>query len=62
MALRQGRTRRVPRARGVETRGKIRDMTPISQRPPEAEDRAVPGFWEGDLLGRRRQIADRHAG
>ena len=60
LALRQGRTRRVPRARGVETRGKIRDMTLIAERPPEAGDRAVPGFWEGDLIlgaGGRSQIA-----
>lgn len=47
--LRSGRTTRAKRNR-METRGKIPDMVNISERPPEVEDRAVPGHWEGDLL------------
>jgi len=49
--LRTGRTLRVPRAR-ADQRGK-KFVTPeimISQRPAEADDRAVPGHWEGDLI------------
>ena len=47
--LRTGRGAR--RARGrIETRGRISEMVPIAQRPPEVDDRRVPGHWEGDLL------------
>jgi IS30 family transposase len=49
--LRTGRALRVPRAR---TRGRGKHFVTadvrLSQRPPEATDRAVPGHWEGDLI------------
>jgi IS30 family transposase len=49
--LRTGRALRKPRRR-VDQRGRRRipDMVMIADRPPEADDRAVPGHWEGDLL------------
>ena len=61
--LRTGRALRVPRARvGARGKGFVTDEVMISQRPAEADDRAVPGHWEGDLILGTRPLGDRHAG
>ena len=36
---------RKPRSRGVDRRGLIKDMQSIHIRPPEVEDRIIPGHW-----------------
>jgi IS30 family transposase len=54
--LRSGRSQR--RSQRREFGGQLQDMVMISQRPAEADDRAVPGHWEGDLLiGKRNRSA-----
>jgi IS30 family transposase len=51
LCLRTGRALRAPRARSRrKTWAHVTPEALISERPAEAEDRAVPGHWEGDLL------------
>ena len=52
--LRTNRVRRKKQGRDVSPRERFADMVMISERPPEVEDRAIPGHWEGDrIMGAR---------
>jgi IS30 family transposase len=49
--LRTGRALRKPRERSRnKPQGHVTADVVLSERPAEAEDRAVPGHWEGDLI------------
>lgn len=49
--LRRGRSRRGRRPGASEDRrGRLPDLPSIHLRPPEANERLLPGHWEGDLL------------
>ncbi|KPY30283.1 Transposase [Pseudomonas syringae pv. papulans] len=46
ICLRQSKTTCRPRSGGVDRRGQIPEMVSIHVRPPEIEDRLIPGHWK----------------
>ena len=61
--LRFGHAKRRPRSRGEDRRGRIPDRVSMHDRPPEVEERLIPGHWEGDLIkGAQNRSGRRDAG
>lgn len=58
--LRKGHQGRRARSQGMDRRGCLPEMVSIHDRPPEVEDRLIPGHWEADLIkgaGNRSAVA-----
>lgn len=48
--LRQHKCQRRPRGQGANRRGRMADLPSIHDRPEEANERLLPGHWEGDYI------------